>query len=134
MKAASDGPMKGMLSYTEDKVVATDFSGEPRTSVFDADAGIVSTARSSRSSRWYDNEWGFSCKVLEMVARDREVATARSRGELQATLRRRRRGKRVFIRADLNVPQDDAGNITDDTRIRASVPGDQRRARRAARR
>jgi len=67
MKAAADGPMKGVLGYTEDKVVATDFRGESRTSVFDADAGMALDGTFVKVVAWYDNEWGYSCKVLEMV-------------------------------------------------------------------
>jgi len=67
MKAAADGPMKGVLGYTEDKVVATDFRGESRTSVFDADAGIALDDTFVKVVAWYDNEWGYSCKVLEMA-------------------------------------------------------------------
>jgi glyceraldehyde 3-phosphate dehydrogenase len=67
MKAAADGPMKGVLAYTEDKVVATDFRGEPCTSVFDADASIALDKTFVKIVAWYDNEWGYSNKVLEMV-------------------------------------------------------------------
>ena len=67
MKAASEGPMKGVLRYTKDKVVATDFRGESCTSVFDADAGIALDSTFVKVVAWYDNEWGYSCKVLEMV-------------------------------------------------------------------
>ena len=67
MKAASEGPMKGVLGYTEDKVVASDFRGESRTSMFDADAGIALDKTFVKVVSWYDNEWGYSCKVLEMV-------------------------------------------------------------------
>jgi glyceraldehyde 3-phosphate dehydrogenase len=67
MKAASEGPMKGVLGYTEDKVVATDFRGESCTSVFDADAGIALDGTFVKVVAWYDNEWGYSCKVLEMA-------------------------------------------------------------------
>jgi glyceraldehyde 3-phosphate dehydrogenase len=67
MKAASEGAMKGVLAYTEDKVVATDFRGEPCTSVFDADAGIALDKTFVKVVAWYDNEWGYSCKVLEMA-------------------------------------------------------------------
>jgi glyceraldehyde 3-phosphate dehydrogenase len=67
MKAASEGPMKGVLGYTEDKVVATDFRGESCTSVFDADAGIALDGTFVKVIAWYDNEWGYSCKVLEMA-------------------------------------------------------------------
>jgi len=67
MKAASQGPMKGVLGYTEAKVVSTDFRGESMTSVFDADAGIALDKTFIKVVAWYDNEWGYSCKVLEMV-------------------------------------------------------------------
>jgi glyceraldehyde 3-phosphate dehydrogenase len=67
MKAAANGPMKGVLAYTEDKVVATDFRGESCTSVFDAEAGIALDPTFVKVVAWYDNEWGYSNKVLEMV-------------------------------------------------------------------
>ena len=67
MKAQSEGAMKGVLGYTEDKVVATDFRGEPCTSVFDADAGLALDSTFVKVVSWYDNEWGYSNKVLEMV-------------------------------------------------------------------
>jgi len=67
MKAASQGAMKGVLGYTEDKVVATDFRGESCTSVFDAEAGIALDKTFVKVIAWYDNEWGYSNKVLEMV-------------------------------------------------------------------
>ncbi len=67
MKAASVGSMKGVLGYTEDKVVSTDFRGEAMTSVFDADAGIALDKTFVKVVAWYDNEWGYSNKVLEMV-------------------------------------------------------------------
>ena len=67
MKAQSLGALKGVLGYTEDKVVATDFRGEVCTSVFDADAGIALDSTFVKVVAWYDNEWGYSNKVLEMV-------------------------------------------------------------------
>jgi glyceraldehyde 3-phosphate dehydrogenase len=67
MKAASQGAMKGVLGYTTDKVVSTDFRGEACTSVFDADAGIMLDPTFVKVVAWYDNEWGYSSKVLEMV-------------------------------------------------------------------
>ena len=67
MKAASEGPMKGVLGYTTEKVVSTDFRGEACTSVFDADAGIALDPTFVKVVAWYDNEWGYSCKVLDMV-------------------------------------------------------------------
>jgi len=67
MKAASEGAMKGVLGYTEDKVVATDFRGESCTSVFDAEAGIALDKTFVKVVAWYDNEWGYSNKCLEMA-------------------------------------------------------------------
>ena len=67
MKAQSQGALKGVLGYTEDKVVATDFRGETCTSVFDADAGIALDKTFVKVVAWYDNEWGYSNKCLEMV-------------------------------------------------------------------
>ncbi|MBX3662991.1 MAG: type I glyceraldehyde-3-phosphate dehydrogenase [Burkholderiales bacterium] len=67
MKAQSQGALKGVLGYTEDKVVATDFRGDARTSIFDAEAGIQLDSTFVKVVSWYDNEWGYSNKVLEMV-------------------------------------------------------------------
>jgi glyceraldehyde 3-phosphate dehydrogenase len=66
MKAASEGELKGVLGYTEDAVVSTDFVGCDITSVFDATAGISLDANFAKVVSWYDNEWGYSNKVLEM--------------------------------------------------------------------
>jgi glyceraldehyde 3-phosphate dehydrogenase len=66
-KAQSEGALKGILGYTEDKVVATDFRTDPRTSIFDADAGIALDGTFVKVVSWYDNEWGYSNKCLEMV-------------------------------------------------------------------
>lgn len=67
MKAVSEGAMKGVLGFTDEKVVSTDFVGEAKTSVFDADAGIQLDDTFVKVVSWYDNEWGYSNKVLEMV-------------------------------------------------------------------
>jgi len=67
MKAQSEGALKGVLGYTTDKVVATDFRGETCTSVFDADAGIALDKTFVKVVSWYDNEWGYSNKCLEMA-------------------------------------------------------------------
>jgi glyceraldehyde 3-phosphate dehydrogenase len=68
MKAASESELKGVLGYTEDAVVSNDFVGDARTSVFDATAGIALTDTFVKVVSWYDNEWGYSNKVLELVA------------------------------------------------------------------
>ena len=67
MKAQSEGALKGILGYTEDKVVATDFRGDARTSIFDAEAGIQLDETFVKLVAWYDNEWGYSNKCLEMA-------------------------------------------------------------------
>lgn len=67
MKAASEGEMKGILGYTEDAVVSTDFNGDSRTSIFDAGAGIALTDTFVKVVAWYDNEWGYSCKCLDLI-------------------------------------------------------------------
>jgi glyceraldehyde 3-phosphate dehydrogenase len=68
MKAAADGPLKGILGYTEDAVVSSDFIGDPRTSIFDAGAGISLNDNFVKIVAWYDNEWGYSCKLLDLIA------------------------------------------------------------------
>jgi len=67
MKAASEGELKGVLGYTEDAVVATDFRGCDLTSVYDAKASISLDANFAKIVSWYDNEWGYSCKLVEMI-------------------------------------------------------------------
>jgi glyceraldehyde 3-phosphate dehydrogenase len=67
MKAQSEGALQGVLGYTEDKVVATDFRGDTRTSIFDADASIALDGTFVKIVAWYDNEWGYSNKCLEMA-------------------------------------------------------------------
>ncbi len=68
MKKASEGSMKGILGYTEDNVVSTDFQGDPRTSIFDAGAGISLSDNFVKIVSWYDNEWAYSTKVLDLIA------------------------------------------------------------------
>jgi glyceraldehyde 3-phosphate dehydrogenase len=67
MKEASEGELKGILGYTEDAVVSTDFRGCANTSIFDAKAGISLDANFAKVVSWYDNEWGYSNKVCEMA-------------------------------------------------------------------
>lgn len=68
VKEASEGEMKGILGYTEEDVVSSDFLGDPRTSIFDAKAGIALNKNFVKLVSWYDNEWGYSNKVLELIA------------------------------------------------------------------
>jgi glyceraldehyde 3-phosphate dehydrogenase len=67
MKAASEGELKGILGYTEDAVVSTDFLGDPRTSIFDAEAGIALSDNFVKVVSWYDNEMGYSYKVCDLI-------------------------------------------------------------------
>lgn len=67
VKAASENELKGILGYTEDDVVSSDFIGDPRTSVFDAKAGISLNDNFVKLVSWYDNEWGYSTKVVELI-------------------------------------------------------------------
>jgi len=67
MKAQSQGALQGVLGYTEDKVVSTDFRGEPCASVFDAGAGLALDDTFVKVVAWYDNEWGYAKQCLEMI-------------------------------------------------------------------
>ena len=68
IKAASEGALKGILGYTEDAVVSTDFISDSRTSIYDATAGIMLTPTFCKLVSWYDNEWGYSNKVVDLIA------------------------------------------------------------------
>jgi len=67
MKEASEGELKGILGYTEDQVVSNDFLGDTRTSIFDAGAGISLNDNFAKVVSWYDNEWGYSNKVVDLI-------------------------------------------------------------------
>ena len=67
MKKAAEGELKGILGYTEEAVVSTDFTGDSRTSIFDADAGIALNDTFVKVVSWYDNEWGYSCKIVDLI-------------------------------------------------------------------
>ena len=67
VKAASEGPMKGILGYTDEDVVSSDFYTDPRTSIFDAKAGIMLNDHFVKLVSWYDNEWGYSNKLLDLI-------------------------------------------------------------------
>ena len=68
MKEAAEGELKGVLGYTEDAVVSSDFLGDARTSIFDANAGVYLTPTFVKVVSWYDNEIGYSNKVLDLIA------------------------------------------------------------------
>ena len=67
MKAASEGPLKGILGYTDEEVVSTDFITDPHSSIFDAGAGIELNANFFKVVSWYDNEWGYSNRVVDLM-------------------------------------------------------------------
>jgi len=67
VKAAAEGPMKGILGYTEDQVVSSDFIGDNRSSIFDAGAGIMLNPQFVKLVTWYDNEFGYSCRVVDLI-------------------------------------------------------------------
>jgi len=67
LKEASQGELKGILDYTEDQVVSTDFRGDSHTSIYDADKSLALDGNFVKLLSWYDNEWGYSNKVLEMA-------------------------------------------------------------------
>jgi len=67
VREASEGELRGILGYTDESVVSTDFIGDPRTSIFDAGAGIQLSPTFMKFVTWYDNEWGYSTKIVEMI-------------------------------------------------------------------
>ena len=67
IKAHSEGDMKGVLGYCDEPLVSTDFESDPRSSIFDADAGIMLNPNFVKLVAWYDNEWGYSCRVLDLM-------------------------------------------------------------------
>lgn len=67
MKNASENDLKGIMGYTEEDVVSTDFIGDSRTSIFDAGAGIMLNDKFVKVVSWYDNEWGYSSKIVELI-------------------------------------------------------------------
>ncbi|TOF83221.1 hypothetical protein CGJ15_26190 [Vibrio parahaemolyticus] len=73
MKAASEGPLKGVLGYTEDDVVSTDFTGDVRSSIFDAKAGIQLSKTFVKVVSWYDNEFGYSTRVIDLLKHMQKV-------------------------------------------------------------
>jgi glyceraldehyde 3-phosphate dehydrogenase len=69
MKKAAEGPMKGILEYCEDPVVSVDIIGNPHSSIFDAPSTMICTDRMAKVIAWYDNEWGYSCRMVDLLVR-----------------------------------------------------------------
>merc|ERR1712031_116569 len=67
IKAAAEGPLQGVLAYTDEDVVSTDFIGDPHSSIFDAKAGIALDDNFVKLVSWYDNEWGYSNRVVDLL-------------------------------------------------------------------
>jgi len=67
IKAASDGPLKGILGYTDEELVSTDFIHDPRSSIYDSEASIILNPHFVKLISWYDNEWGYSCRVVDLA-------------------------------------------------------------------
>merc|ERR1712151_1325676 len=143
VKLASETYAKGIVGYTEDQVVSSDFIGETCSTVFDAGAGIMLTPTLVKLVSWYDNEWGYSTRLVDLVGtmatkdgiavKDESAVyfTARNaKSSPGASLNKLKvddvdvAGKRVFIRVDFNVPQDkqDPSIITNTQRIDAALP------------
>lgn len=127
IREASEGPMKGILGYTSEDVVSSDFIGESISSVFDQKAGIALDKTFVKLIAWYDNEWGYTCRVIDLLLHcasveklppkkmgNKRMLTEVPDSELS--------GKRVLIRVDFNVPMDKDNNITSTNRIRAALP------------
>merc|ERR1712187_567750 len=145
VKRASMEEGKGVVGYTEDQVVSSDFVGETCSTVFDAEAGIMLTPTFVKLVSWYDNEWGYSTRLVDLVGvmavkdgiKVKEEGTVYCTARVQvgapeagASLKKLKvgevdvAGKRVFIRVDFNVPQDksDPSIITNTQRIDAALP------------
>ena len=80
MKKASEGELKGIMGYTDEAVVSSDFLHDSRTSIFDADAGIMLTDKFVKLVAWYDNEWGYSNKVVDLIVHMAEVDAGCAKG------------------------------------------------------
>lgn len=127
VKEASEGDMKGIVGFTNEDVVSSDFIGEAISCVFDAKAGIALDKTFVKLVAWYDNEWGYSCRVIDLLLHDIAIQStpAKKMGNkrsLRDVPDAELKGKRVLMRVDFNVPMDKTGNITSVNRITAALP------------
>jgi len=75
IKAAAEGPMKGILGYTEEELVSTDFIHDARSSIYDSEASIILNPNFIKLISWYDNEWGYSSRVVDLTLHVHNVLT-----------------------------------------------------------
>lgn len=127
IKTASEGDMKGIVGYTNEDVVSSDFVGESVSCIFDAKAGIALDKTFVKLIAWYDNEWGYSCRVVDLLLHDIAIQSAPSKKmgnkkSLRDIPDAEIRGKRILIRVDFNVPMSKDGKITSTNRIVAALP------------
>eukprot|EP01107_Rhizomastix_libera_P016602 TRINITY_DN6_c0_g1_i2.p1 TRINITY_DN6_c0_g1~~TRINITY_DN6_c0_g1_i2.p1 ORF type:complete len:773 (+),score=220.55 TRINITY_DN6_c0_g1_i2:2-2320(+) len=128
LKEASQGELKGIMGYTDEQVVSSDFIGETCSTVFDEKAGISLDKNFAKLVSWYDNEWGYSNRVVDLLLHcinadatyvPKKMGNKKSLRDIPDA---EFKGKRFLIRVDFNVPQDKEGNIKSAARIVAALP------------